>query len=88
MRTRAGAAHLLGMDITSESTEAPLEDTAPPSSFGQLHVGDPVYVDEGDSFGCQEYSGVVDSFTADGQIKVRTAGGHLRVAQRHQVDPA
>jgi hypothetical protein len=50
-------------------------------------VGSNVYVDEGDSFGCEEYTGVIEAFGEDGRFKVRRAEGTFRWASHRPVDP-
>lgn len=74
------------MDISSDTTD--LTTDGPVSGFEPLGVGVPVNVDEGDSFGCREYTGNVEEIGEDGRLKIRLKDGTCRWAYRHQVDPA
>jgi hypothetical protein len=75
------------MNSDSETSDLDLTDLPMPG-FDELEVGAAVSVDEGDNFGCEEYSGVVEAITERGEFKIRLADGRVRTAQRHMVDPA
>ena len=74
------------MTTDGEFTDETTNEPAP--GFAPLEEGTRVYVDEGDSFGCQEYTGVFETLTEDGRLQVRLDDGSVRYALRHQVDPA
>ena len=74
------------MDIDSDTADLTLVDSPAIDGFDTIDVGDTVYVDEGDNFGCKEYEGIVEAITERGEFKVRTTAGELRTAQRHQLD--
>ena len=51
-----------------------------------MKIGDKVYVDEGDSIGCIEYTGHITAIDGD-TITIKTLNGKIRKAQAHMVDP-
>lgn len=75
------------MDTYSDTADLTPAHAPTIPGFSTLDVGARVYVDEGDNFGCIEYTGRIEAITERGEFKVRTDAGLLRTAQRHQVDP-
>jgi len=62
--------------------------------MSDFKIGDVVWVDEGDNYGCTEYGGVVERIAKDGTLSIRVtshpighgaATGSLRKALRFQI---